>query len=145
MVSFVFVSCELVIQVLQLISCSQNTILAFVKNAFYSRVLAREFTCYSVTLKCEKKFIFFNGKDFLWVSANHWDNFLKINCKFLCKFLPLKSRVPNSACLWSAKNSDLMYCHSKSKQNISTMIGSIQLLEFFDIYKDLHKNRFSGL
>ena len=58
MVSLVFVSCELVIQVLQLISCSQNITLAFVKNAFYSRVLAREFTCYFVTLKGEKNSFF---------------------------------------------------------------------------------------
>ena len=62
MVSLVFVSCELVIQVLQLISCSQNMTLAFVKNAFYSRVLAREFTRYFVTLKCEKKKSFFQQK-----------------------------------------------------------------------------------
>ena len=54
MVSLVFISCELVTQVLQVISCSQNMTLAFVKNAFYSRVLAREFTCFFVTLKCEK-------------------------------------------------------------------------------------------
>ena len=54
MVSLVFVSCELVKQVLQVISCSQNMTLAFVTNAFYSSVLAPEFTCYFVTLKCEK-------------------------------------------------------------------------------------------
>ena len=64
MVSLVFVSCELVIQVLQLISCSQNMTLAFVKNAFHCWVLAREFTCYFVTPKCEK-IHFSNRKDFL--------------------------------------------------------------------------------
>ena len=64
MVSLVFVSCELVIQVLQVISCSQNMTLAFVTNAFYSRILAREFTCYFVTLKCEKNPFFLTEKTF---------------------------------------------------------------------------------
>ena len=101
------------------------------EKCIYSRVLAREFTYYFVTLKCEKKIIFSTEKTFNEFPLTIGTTFLKINCKFLCKFLPLKSRVPNSACLWSAKNSALMYCHSKSNQNISIIIGSIQLLEFF--------------
>ena len=54
MASLIFVLCELVIQVLQLISCSQNMTLAFVKNAIHARV----------TRKCEKNIYIFNRKDF---------------------------------------------------------------------------------
>ena len=49
---------------LQLILCSQNMILAFVKNAFHPRVLAREFICYFLTPKCEKKIIFSTEQTF---------------------------------------------------------------------------------
>ena len=76
MVSLAFVSCELVIQVLQVISCAQNMTLAFVKYAFFSKVLGREFTCFFVTLKCEKN-PFFQQKRLCVSSANHWDILLK--------------------------------------------------------------------
>ena len=99
MVSLVFVLCELVIQVLQLISCSQNMTLAFVKNAIYARVLTRKFTRYFVTRKCEKKSFFLTEKTFYEFPLTIGTSFLEINCKFLCKFLPSKSRVPNCACL----------------------------------------------
>ena len=88
MVSLVFVLCELGIQVLQLISCSQNMTSAFVKNAIHARVLTRKFTRYFVTRKCEKKKSFFlTEKTLLWVSANHFDIFKKkLTVSFFASF-----------------------------------------------------------
>ena len=62
MASLVFVLCELVKQVLHLISCSQNMTLAFVKNAIHATVLIRKFTHYFV------KFIFFFKQKRLFMS-----------------------------------------------------------------------------
>ena len=72
MVSLVFVSCELVIQVLQLISCSQNMTSAFVKNAFYFRVLA------SANGHCTAS----QHSD----TPKHWAAMLRTNQKFHHKF-----------------------------------------------------------
>ena len=62
MASLVFVSCELVIQVLQLISRSQNMTLALVKNAFYSRVLSLHAILWLLNVK--KKIILSTEKAF---------------------------------------------------------------------------------
>ena len=86
MVSLAFVSCELVIQVLQLISCSQNMTLAFVKNALYSRVLAREFTCYFVTLKCEKNSFFQQKRLFMSFCQPLGQLFKKSTVSFFANF-----------------------------------------------------------